>query len=163
IKEWVLDVVSHEAYRALLGSTRIERLKRRGRVDGWREDLEAALEGVDLSAPPTPEERAVVEASRVLRSRIKDRGYRTLLAGAGMSNLAAWLAAYSLAEEGVPIDLAAEMGLVGYWPVAGEPMLFNQRNFPTCTMLADIDWTMSILVGGATARAIGALGAAQVR
>jgi acyl CoA:acetate/3-ketoacid CoA transferase alpha subunit/acyl CoA:acetate/3-ketoacid CoA transferase beta subunit len=162
MKEWVLDVASHEAYRALLGSTRIERLRRRARVEGWREDLDEALEGVDLSAPPTPEERAVVAAARVLRSRIRERGYRTLLAGAGMSNLAAWLAAYTLTEDGVPIDLAAEMGLVGYWPHPGEPMLFNQRNFPTCTMLADIDWTMSILVGGGTAKAIGALGAAQV-
>ena len=161
-KQWVLDVASHEAYRALLGSTRMDRLRRRGRPEGWREDLDAALEGVDLHAPPTPEERAVVAASRALQSRIRERGYRTLLAGAGMSNLAAWLAAYELAEDGVAIDLAAEMGLVGYWPHAGEPMLFNQRNFPTCTMLADIDWTMSILVGGAQARAIGALGAAQL-
>jgi len=162
IKEWVLDVEYPDAYLAQLGSSRIERLRRRGRVDGWREDLESALAGADLAAPPSPEERAVIEASRLLQSRIRGHGYRTLLAGAGMSNLAAWLAAYSLAEDGVPIDLAAEMGLVGYWPHAGEPMLFNQRNFPTCTMLADIDWTMSILVGGQQARAIGALGAAQV-
>ena len=41
-------------------------------------------------------------------------------------------------------------------------MLFNQRNFPTCTMLADIDFTMSILVAGTRARAIGALGAPQL-
>jgi acyl CoA:acetate/3-ketoacid CoA transferase beta subunit len=41
-------------------------------------------------------------------------------------------------------------------------MLFNQRNFPTCTMLADIDTTLAIIVGGANARSIGSLGAAQV-
>jgi acyl CoA:acetate/3-ketoacid CoA transferase beta subunit len=79
-----------------------------------------------------------------------------------MSNLAAWLTAYELADEGIAVDLAAEMGLVGYWPSAGEPMLFNQRNFPTCTMLADIDWTLSVLVGGQASRSIGALGAAQI-
>src|SRR5207245_1714932 len=67
-----------------------------------------------------------------------------------------------LADEGVAVDLAAEMGLVGYWPVAGEPMLFNQRNFPTCTMLADIDFTMSVLVAGGPARSIGAPGAARL-
>jgi acyl CoA:acetate/3-ketoacid CoA transferase beta subunit len=162
IRRWVLDVASHDAYRALLGSRRIEKLRVRGREETWREDLDAALSEVDFAAEPTPEEHAVVAASRVLQSRFRERGYRTLLAGAGMSNLAAWLAAYALAEDGVSVDLAAEMGLVGYWPHAGEPMLFNQRNFPTCTMLADIDWTMSIVVGGANARAIGALGAAQV-
>ena len=47
-----------------------------------------------------------------------------------------------------PVDLAAEMGLIGYWPVPGEPLLFNPRNFPGCTMLADIDFTLAILVGG---------------
>jgi acyl CoA:acetate/3-ketoacid CoA transferase beta subunit len=54
------------------------------------------------------------------------------------------------------------MGLVGYWPRPGEPILFNQRNFPTCTMLVDIDWTLSLLVGGQASRSIGALGAAQI-
>ena len=76
--------------------------------------------------------------------------------------LDAWLAAYGLAEEQIPIDLVAEMGLVGYWPRPGEPILFNQRNFPTCTMLTDIETTLGIVMGGGRARAIGALGAAQV-
>jgi acyl CoA:acetate/3-ketoacid CoA transferase beta subunit len=162
IKEWVLDVPSHAAFVKLLGADRIERLRRRGQAEGWREELEGALAGVDLEAAASPLEVAIVAAAGVLQRRIRERGYRTLLAGAGISNLAAWLAAYRLAEEGVTIDLAAEMGLIGYWPRPGEPMLFNQRNFPTCTMLADIDFTMSILVAGERARAIGALGAAQV-
>src|SRR5437588_1657605 len=162
IKEWVLDVASHDAYRALLGSERMDRLRRRGRADTWREELSEALGDVDLEAAASPVEMAVVAAARLLQRRIREGGYRTLLAGAGMSNLAAWRAAYRLADEGVAVDLAAEMGLVGYWPVAGEPMLFNQRNFPTCTMLADIDFTMSVLVAGSRARSIGALGAAQL-
>jgi acyl CoA:acetate/3-ketoacid CoA transferase beta subunit len=54
------------------------------------------------------------------------------------------------------------MGLVGYWPRPGEPILFNQRNFPTCTMLTDIDTSLSVIMGGGRARTIGALGAAQV-
>jgi acyl CoA:acetate/3-ketoacid CoA transferase beta subunit len=162
IKDWVLDVASHDAYLALLGSERMKTLRRRGSSEGWREDLERTLRDVDLDASASPLEMAMVDAARALRERVRGHGYRVMLAGAGMSNLAAWLAAYQLAEEGVAIDLAAEMGLVGYWPRPGEPMLFNQRNFPTCTMLADIDWTMSILVGGGNARAIGALGAAQL-
>src|SRR5258706_5258535 len=60
------------------------------------------------------------------------------------------------------MDLVAEMGLAGYWPRPGEPMLFNQRNFPTCTMLADIDATLSMVIGGAHARSLGSMGAAQV-
>jgi acyl CoA:acetate/3-ketoacid CoA transferase beta subunit len=41
-------------------------------------------------------------------------------------------------------------------------MLFNQRNFPSCTMLADIDTTLSLVIGGGNARSVGSLGAAQV-
>src|SRR5205823_1683472 len=97
-----------------------------------------------------------------LADAVKKSAHQTMLAGAGMANLAAWLAAYSLADEGIIVDLIAEMGLVGYWPRPGEPILFNQRNFPTCTMLSDIDTTLAVLIGGGRARSIGALGAAQV-
>ena len=104
----------------------------------------------------------MVVGARTIADRIRSEGYSVVLAGAGMANLAAWAATFALADEDVSVDLAAEMGLVGYWPRPGEPILFNQRNFPTCTMLVDIDWTLSVLVGGHASRSIGALGAAQV-
>ncbi|MFN2544001.1 MAG: CoA-transferase [Actinomycetota bacterium] len=163
IEEWIVGCPTHEAYVGHLGSARVDVLRARaGTADEVAQDVRRAIEGVDLAAPCAPMEAAAVGASRVLGDRIRAKGYRTLLAGAGISNLSAWLAAYGLADSGVGVDLAAEMGLIGYWPRPGEPMLFNQRNFPTCTMLADIDWTMSILVGGRGAQTIGALGAAQL-
>ncbi len=162
IRDWVLDRPTHEAYVKLLGAERVAGLRRRVRPETWREDLEAALPQVDLDAGHSALEAAIVTGSRVLAERIRAEGHRVILAGAGMANLAAWLAAFALRDEGIPVDLAAEMGLIGYWPVPGDPLLFNPRNFPGCTMLADIDWTLSVLVGGSTARAVGALGAAQV-
>jgi acyl CoA:acetate/3-ketoacid CoA transferase alpha subunit len=150
IAEWILP--GHDAYVARLGADRVERLRARSRSD-------ATFEVSDADAPATPVESAIVAAARVLAERIRARGLTTMLAGAGNANLAAWLAAYTLDE---PIDLVAEMGLVGYWPRPGEPILFNQRNFPTCTMLSDIDTTLGVLVGGARARSIGALGAAEI-
>ena len=152
IKEWILEPATHEAYVARLGDERVANLKARSYDFGSVED----------GPEPTDPERAIVAASRILGERIEANGYATMLAGAGMANLAAWLAAYDLGERGVPIDLCAEMGLVGYWPRPGEPILFNQRNFPTCTMLTDIDTALSVLIGGGRARSIGALGAAQV-
>src|SRR5205807_245795 len=80
IKEWVLDVPSHPAYVEQLGADRIERLRRRGLAEGGLEELEGALAAVDLSAAASPLELAVVGAARVLQRRIRDRGYRTLLA-----------------------------------------------------------------------------------
>ena len=162
IKEWVLDCETHDRYLDRLGAGRIAELRRRARPDSWRQDLESVLPAVALDEPPNAIETAIVAASRVLKGKVRATGATAMLAGAGMANLAAWLAAYDLASEGTVVDLVAEMGLVGYWPRPGEPMLFNQRNFPTCTMLADIDTTLSIVVGGGNARSVGSLGAAQV-
>jgi acyl CoA:acetate/3-ketoacid CoA transferase beta subunit len=162
IKEWVLDCDTHERYLERLGAQRIEDLRKRAQPDGWREELDALLPEVKLDDPPTAIETAIVAASRRLKDRIHATNATAMLAGAGMANLAAWLAAYDLAGEGTIVDLVAEMGLVGYWPRPGEPMLFNQRNFPTCTMLADIDTTLAIVIGGANAQSVGSLGAAQV-
>ena len=162
IKEWVLDCDTHEQYLDRLGTDRIAELRRKAIPDSWREDLDAVLPSIELDAPPTALETTLVAASRILQTKVKALGATAMLAGAGMANLAAWLAAYDLAEQGTVVDLVAEMGLVGYWPRPGEPHLFNQRNFPTCTMLADIDTTLAIIVGGANARSIGSLGAAQV-
>ncbi|MGZ4144255.1 MAG: CoA-transferase [Actinomycetota bacterium] len=162
LKRWVFDTGTHEAYVRKLGSERIARLRRRSQADGYRSELDESLASVDLHEPANAIEWAIVAASRELRTRTRANGYTAMLAGAGMANLAAWLAAYGLVEEQISIDLVAEMGLVGYWPRPGEPILFNQRNFPTCTMLSDIDQTISVLIGGGRARSIGSLGAAQV-
>jgi len=159
VKEWIVETESHGRYLEMLGRDRIDELKGRTARDPLV-DLRAAMP--DLDAPPTEIERAICTAARTLGDRIKSERYTAMLAGAGNANLAAWLAAYDLAEDGIGIDLVAEMGLVGYWPRPGEPILFNQRNFPTCTMLADIDRTLSIVIGGPQARSIGALGAAQI-
>jgi len=162
IKEWVLDADTHERYLEKLGADRIAKLRGRSRPESWREELDEMIPALDLDAPTNAIETAIVAASRALKDRIRGVGATAMLAGAGMANLAAWLAAYDLAEEGVVVDLVAEMGLVGYWPRPGEPMLFNQRNFPSCTMLADIDTTLAIIIGGGNARSVGSLGAAQV-
>ena len=162
IKEWILEPGSHEAYVEKLGRDRLARLEARARSEGWREDLPVALEGVALDDPPNAIETAIVGAAREVARAIRENGYTHVLAGAGMANLAAWQAAYALAESGVVVDLVAEMGLAGYWPVPGEPFIFNHRNFPRCTMLADIETALGVLIGGARARSIAVLGAAQV-
>jgi acyl CoA:acetate/3-ketoacid CoA transferase alpha subunit/acyl CoA:acetate/3-ketoacid CoA transferase beta subunit len=155
IKTWILEPDSHAGFLERLGRDRLATLKQ-------RTTTEPAIDVEGLDAPPNAIEWAIVAAARELRARVAAEGHTAMLAGAGMANLAAWLAAYDLAAEGRPIDLCAEMGLVGYWPRPGEPILFNQRNFPTCTMLTDIETTLGVLIGGARARSIGALGAAQV-
>ena len=162
IKEWVFGCDTHERYVERLGADRVELLRRRAEPQSWHDELDAVLPTIELDAPPNAIETAIVAAARAVKERAEAVGATAMLAGAGMANLAAWLAAYDCAADGMHVDLVAEMGLVGYWPRPGEPILFNQRNFPTCTMLADIDTTLAVIIGGGRARSIGSLGAAQV-
>jgi len=158
IERWITGPGTHEEYLAQLGDDRLQDLLRRGRDDAWEHDLRALGAGVDFDAPPGPVEEMIAAAADVLAGRIDARGFDTILAGQGASNLAAWLAASRL--EGV--QLAAEVGMLGYTPRPASPFLFNFANLPTCTALASTLDALGIWVGGAGACAIGSLGAGQV-
>jgi acyl CoA:acetate/3-ketoacid CoA transferase beta subunit len=119
--------------------------------------------------PPTAAERAIVEAARLLRHKCKNAGHRTLLAGIGAANLAAWLAVRQIAADGLEVDLMAELGLFGYWPQPGEPFVFNFANLPTCVALGEIDEIMGLhlrrgaaVVGAAQIDAVGNVNTTQI-
>jgi acyl CoA:acetate/3-ketoacid CoA transferase beta subunit len=104
----------------------------------------------------------VLAAADVLCERIRAAGHQTILAGQGLSNLAAWIAERRLRRGGTAVELAAEIGMLGYTPRPANPFLFNFANLPTCTTLSDTQHTLGVEVGGAGARSIGSLGAGQV-
>ncbi len=163
IARWVLQPGDHGGYLQALGEEHLASLCARGRADAWQTELAGLGPSVDRDdAPPTPAERLVLAAADVLCERIRDAGHDTLLAGQGLSNLAAWIAERRLRRAGVPVELAAEIGMLGYTPRPGNPFLFNFANLPTCASLTDTLHTLGILVGGASARSIGSLGAGQV-
>lgn len=161
IKEWMLDPVDHAAYLARVGYARLMEAKGRAHADAWVSELESLAEGLS-TGPPTGAEWMVVVAARFLAEKVRDRGYRTFLAGVGNSNLAAWLAAYDLKRQGVDIELMAEVGMVGYLPRPAEPFVFSFRNFPSCKMLTDILHVMGIFMGGRHNECLGSLAAGQV-
>ena len=161
VKKWVLSCKGHSDYLRKLGYKRILELKGRSHFDSWRFDI-GVMENRPKTTRYTPIEMAIVAMARKLAEKVKKNGYQTLLAGAGIANLAAWLSFYNLKKEGYSLDLMAEVGLYGYIPRPTDPSLFNMRNFPTCKMNADIHTIMGMLVGGKKAQCIGALGAAQV-
>lgn len=163
IADWVDGCPSWDAYLARLGHKRIWSLKGKARPDSWRaEILEAAEGGVGQNAPPTPAERMVCAAAEAVAERVKSEGYRTILAGVGTSNLAAWLAWVRLREEGADVDLIAEIGFFGYSPRPADPFIFNYRNMPAAKALTDIMSVMGVFMGGAENRCIGVIGAGQV-
>ncbi len=89
-------------------------------------------------------------------------GAHAVLAGAGVANLAAWLAVRSARDRGVEVELTAEIGMWGYEPMDGDPFVLNHGSFPTATMLGDAAMVLGGLVGGAATTTIGCLGGAQI-
>jgi len=161
IDKWVFSCEDHSDYLAKLGHNRIKQLTGQSDPTSWQVNFEA-VNKVSQSKKSTPLEMAMIVMARILESRVKEHKYTTLLAGAGIANLASWVCYYKLKEEGHPLNLMAEIGLYGYDPCPTEPILFNTSNFATCKAAIDIPTIMGFIVGGIKENCIGALGAAQV-
>ena len=160
IEHWVLGPADQDDYLGRLGPERIAGLRRRAAPDSWRDD--EAAHPPDLDAPVVAWEAAAVHGARYLADRVTTLGADAVLAGAGVANLAAWLAVELARAEGSDVVLTAELGLWGYEPTPADPFVFNHRSFPTATMLGDADQVLGTLVGGPGTTLIGCLGAAQI-
>ena len=136
------------------------RLRRRADPGSWRDDEVA--HPPDLAAPVGAWERAAVYGARRIAGRVLVGGFDAVLAGAGVANLAAWLAVRTARAEGSPVVLTAELGLWGYEPTPADPFVFNHRSFPSATMVADSETVLSTLTAGPGTRLLGCLGAAQI-
>ena len=162
VREWMLDVPDQAAYTAKLGYARLMEIRGRAATEAWVAELESLAENLGPDDRVTPGERMVVPAARLLGEKVRAQGYRTFLAGVGNSNLAAWLATYTLKADGVDVELMAETGMVGYLPRPAEPFVFSFRNFPSSKMLTDIFHVMGIFMGGRENRCLGSLAAGQI-
>jgi acyl CoA:acetate/3-ketoacid CoA transferase alpha subunit/acyl CoA:acetate/3-ketoacid CoA transferase beta subunit len=160
IRRWVLDVESQEQYLARLGDERIALLRRRSEVDSWHDD--EAAHPVDLDAPANDWERAAAFGARILADRIMATDADGVLAGAGVANLATWLAVDLARARGSSCVLTAELGLWGYEPTPADPFVFNHRAFPSSTILADSSEVLGMIVPGPGTTALACLGAAIV-
>jgi acyl CoA:acetate/3-ketoacid CoA transferase beta subunit len=155
-QDWCVDVVDHDAYLAKLGNDRLNRL-----LPGHDRPPNAEAT-VDHEVPISTQERVAVLSSRELFARIEARAADALLAGAGVSNLAAWMAAARAQRAGRTVRLAADLGMWGYVPAAGDPLIFGHRTFGGAEMLTDGSMISGLVVGGPGTTAIGALAGAQV-
>ncbi len=162
IREWMLGVPDQAAYVAKLGYRRVMEAKGRAHSDAWVSELEMLEDRLGPDDRVGDAEMMVVAAARVLSDKVRERGYRTYLAGVGNSNLAAWLSAYEMKAAGIDVELMAETGMVGYLPRPADPFVFSFRNFPSCKMLTDIFHVMGIFMGGGENRCLGSLAAGQI-
>jgi acyl CoA:acetate/3-ketoacid CoA transferase beta subunit len=75
-------------------------------------------------------EQAASLGARELQRVVADMDADAVLAGAGVANLAAWVAVERARAAGRNVMLTAELGLWGYQPTPADPYIFNQRVFP---------------------------------
>ncbi len=141
IREWILDVNSHEGLLRKLSSKRLHTLQSRVSYASWQTEASKIAESLS-NAPANRTEKAVVFAAREIIDSVQRHGYDTALAGIGISHLAAWVATYRLRLKGKNIHLLVELGLFGYLPPPGQPFLVSVRGMESCPMLTD---TLSIL------------------
>ncbi len=162
MREWILDCPDHDTYLAKLGRERLLYLKGKAGPEAWKSEIMTEAAAIDFSKPANAVEQLVAAAGEVIAEKCATQNYRTILAGIGLSNLAAWLAAYALREKDAPIDLMAEIGMFGYLPRASDPSVFSQHNMHSCKMLSNIETTLGFMVGGTTNQCLGVLGAGQI-
>lgn len=162
-QEWILGVGDQDRYVEKLGVDRVRMLRGGGAADAWRDDVEPAMIAAARDPGFDDVDRMVVAAAHVLRDRTKTMDYRTIGSGVGYANLAAWLAASRLqADDGLPVELLAEIGLYGFFPKPGEPFIFSNRNIPTCKSLTTAETVLGLHMSGRHNRCIAIIGAAQV-
>ena len=156
----LLDPPDHSAYLKLLGDDRLIGLRLLSDPDSWRHDAEA--NPVPTDEPISDWEVAASLGAREVQSVVADHRADAVLAGAGVANLAAWVAVARARAAGSPVCLTAELGLWDYTPTPADPYIFNHRVFPRTTLLADASTVLGMVVGGPGTTTIGCVGAAEV-
>ncbi|MFC1474723.1 CoA-transferase [bacterium] len=162
MNHWILDCAGPEEYLEKIGPKKISFLIEKADENYWKSEIESKLDKIESGPEYNDFEWMIVTASKILKKRIVENGYKRILAGIGMSNLAAWMACYDLKRDGVEISLVAETGFVDYLPRPADPFIFNLSNVPMCTMLTDTFHALGVMTTGLNNHCIGSLGAAQV-
>jgi acyl CoA:acetate/3-ketoacid CoA transferase alpha subunit/acyl CoA:acetate/3-ketoacid CoA transferase beta subunit len=158
--EWVLGPATHEDYLARLGEDHLQWLEGRSVPSSWQ---------ADAAATPVPDdptisrwEQAAAFGAREVQQIVAQVGADAVLAGAGVANLAAWVAVARARAGGSRVTLTAELGLWGYEPTPADPYIFNHRVFPGTPYLSDASAVLGMVIGGPGTRTVGCLGAAEV-
>jgi len=159
-RHWVLEPATHGAYVERLGASRLAWLRSRTDPASWEDD--ARDHPVDEREPASAWEHAASYGAREVGRVVGAVDADAVLAGAGVANLAAWVAVARARADGNRVQLTAELGLWGYAPTPADPYIFNHRVFPGAPLLADASTVLGMVVGGPGTTTVACLGAAQV-
>ncbi|MEH2474437.1 acyl CoA:acetate/3-ketoacid CoA transferase alpha subunit/acyl CoA:acetate/3-ketoacid CoA transferase beta subunit [Nitrobacteraceae bacterium AZCC 2161] len=164
VREWILDVGSHEDYVRKLGADRIQMLRGRSLNEAWQDDLTPeTVQAIVARDDFDTVDAMVVAAAHVLERKVRHEGFEIVEAGVGFANLAAWLAVSKLQhEEGIPVELVAEIGLYGFTPQPGEPFIFSNRNLQSAKGFTTAFGVLGQFVGSRHNNCLSIIGAAQI-
>jgi acyl CoA:acetate/3-ketoacid CoA transferase alpha subunit/acyl CoA:acetate/3-ketoacid CoA transferase beta subunit len=159
-RQHLLDPEDHNRYLERLGDDRLAHLRSLADPASWRRDAEA--NPLPADDPISPWEVAAGLGAREVRAVVSAHGADAVLAGAGVANLAAWVAVGRARADGESVCLTAELGLWDYTPTPADPYIFNHRVFPATAFLSDASTVLGMLVGGPGTITVGCLGGAEV-
>ncbi len=162
INTWILGCSDHASYIERLGVQRLQALSAAFSEGAWRSTLTAKREGISRSRTPTNAETMIIIAAREIMGTVLAKEYTTVLAGAGVANLAAWLAVSTLKRQGVNVELMAEAGFYGYAPRFGDPYLFSVANMFSNKMHASFLQVLGLMAGGPHNKCLAVIGAGQI-
>ena len=132
-RQWVLEPTTHGAYLDRVGTDRLDWLRERTDPLSWRADADA--HPVDEAEPPSAWEHAAAFGAREVLAEVRAVDADAVLAGAGVANLAAWVAVARAGEAGHKVKLTAELGHVGLHPDAGRPVHLQPPRLPRDTVV----------------------------
>jgi acyl CoA:acetate/3-ketoacid CoA transferase alpha subunit len=156
----LLDPPDHDGYLERLGDDRLAHLRTLADPESWRRDAEA--NPLPADDPISAWEVAAGLGAREVRAVVSAHRADAVLAGAGVANLAAWVAVGRARADGESVCPTAELGLWDYTPTPADPYIFNHRVFPGTSFLSDASTVLGMLVGGPGTVTIGCLGGAEV-
>lgn len=152
-KQWMENVIcqKNQNYKALISSEKMKEITQA------RKELDVLLPDTEI----TLNEILIILSARNIVRLVKEKKYRTILAGIGFSHIASWMAKRILEQEGIEIHIMAELGFYGVSPVDGDVFLFSQRQADEIEQRCDVLHTLGTQVGYQN-QCLGVIGAAEI-
>lgn len=154
---WVNVPGGYDTYMDILGEDRLAELTEPPNFQPLSKKRGVIVEQETFDCNET--EQMIILTARTIVKMVKEKGYRTILAGIGAAHMAAWTAAFFLEEEDIPVKIIAEMGFYGTIPYPGDVFLFSQMHSETTEQLTDVTHILGTLV---PRECLGVLGTAEV-
>jgi acyl CoA:acetate/3-ketoacid CoA transferase len=162
IKHWILDCTSHEDYLRKLGPRRTASLKEQAIKESWKGDLRVVSGSPLVAEEANPKEKMVLAAAHKIKDKALQFGYKTILAGAGTAELAAWTAYYQLKGQGYDANLLLGSGFWGYAPRPGDPSVLSISTMATCKMMTNVVDAYGVFVGSDNSKCLAVIGGAEI-